>query len=199
MLLAGSIVAGGAVAGLSMSNEGKSYRAQRGENKIDLPFNFHLRIVLSRLALTIQGSIYDLPLSPALLRNQRRIAVTSRQCPSISLISSGSSRADTSYTRMVSPEPVNKYGSARSVNRSGRIDLTYSGCFIGGGDFEVAEVSVSTWTVLSSEAEEMCLIGIKASVCRKRTCPQLTVSVDDFIDSALMDGKLLLVSDLPSR
>lgn len=102
------------------------YRTMSGKGdspeNLDLPRSRHFRKVPSRLALTIQGSTWNLPGCPATpdLRIHRRSAMTSCQCASTSPRSSGSSGEETSYARIMSPDAVRRYGSARGVVERGR-------------------------------------------------------------------------------
>jgi hypothetical protein len=135
----------------------KDIHLDRGKN--DLPLSLHLRMVLSKLVLMIHGSTLVLPSSPTVLRTHRRSPVTSCQCASTSPRSSGSSRDDTSYIRIISPAPVIKYGSARSVSESGRIDLTGKAYVIAASGFHAWDAGVTeserTWTVSSDDAAEI--------------------------------------------
>ena len=124
-----------------------------------MPLSLHFRMVLSKLVLMIHGSTLVFPSSPISLRTHKRSAVTSCQCASTSPMSSGSSGEDTSYIRIISPAPVIRYGSARSVRESGRTDLTGKGCVIIGRGLGVWDLAVSesgrTWTVSSDDAAEI--------------------------------------------
>jgi len=104
--------------------------------------------------VTIHGSTRVFPSLPLDVRGQRRMAVISCQCPSISLTISGSSSKETSKVLKTSPAAVIRYGSARSVRNNGRIARTATGCLIGSGLFtEVSEPpSGTTLTVSSAEA-----------------------------------------------